>query len=242
MMKVLTMTLLSLTVLLSACDKKPAPAPELSLSETEQLEPQQNSETMLVEGLSSLDERLRTVTGDINQLRESVVKEVSEQYETSKTEMSEQLKSLSQRLDNIKTAPDQTKQLEKLDQTLSALDARVKALENKPNKLNRPDKPAPAAKTPVKPTVNTKTDTPAEDPPPQKDKATVSNIPPFTVIGTELRGEQTFLSVMPKHQSSTQSVQFLTVGQSIGGWQLTRLTGKEAVFQTGDKHETITLP
>lgn len=235
-MKTAVIALLSITVLLSACDKTQEPVTEVS--ETEQAAPQNSAETMFVESLSNLNDRLRTVTSDMSTMRDSVVKEVSEQYEVGRTEMSEQIQALSERLDEIKAVPEQSRQtalLDKLDQSVRSLDARVNALENKPA-------PAPAVKTPVKAEVNTKTETPAKAEEPQPKKESVSKTPPFTVIGTELRGAQTFLSVMPKNQSSAHSVQFLTVGQSIGGWQLTRLTGKEAVFQVGEKHETIELP
>jgi len=73
-------------------------------------------------------------------------------------------------------------------------------------------------------------------------KGTVSDEPPFHVIGPEQRGGETFLAVSPPNATSLAQVSVLRVGDTQDGWQLVALEGKSATFRVDGQLRRLELP
>jgi hypothetical protein len=73
-------------------------------------------------------------------------------------------------------------------------------------------------------------------------QAEPSEPPPFTPIGTEMRGGVQFLSLMPPGAHSSSEIRLLQCGDSEGDWMLEAIEGKSAVFRIHGRTERITLP
>lgn len=69
-----------------------------------------------------------------------------------------------------------------------------------------------------------------------------NTIPPFKVLGLELRGGETLLTVIPTGKDSIVSVQLLRTGQTIGNWTLQAINEREAVFKAGSQAHRISIP
>ncbi|MGH8303228.1 MAG: hypothetical protein ACRET5_17400 [Steroidobacteraceae bacterium] len=66
--------------------------------------------------------------------------------------------------------------------------------------------------------------------------------PPFTVLGTELRGGQQFLTVAPSGAHSLSQVRVLRPGECDGDWRLKVLEGQTAVFEIAGHLQRIPIP
>lgn len=66
--------------------------------------------------------------------------------------------------------------------------------------------------------------------------------PPFTPIGTEIRGGEQFLSLIPPGAHSATEVRILHLGDSEGDWTLDAIEGKSAVFRVHGRAQRITWP
>ena len=67
-------------------------------------------------------------------------------------------------------------------------------------------------------------------------------IPPFKVLGVELRGGRQLLSVISTEKDSSDAVALLAVGGFLGNWQLDAIDGDAAVFKTGAQTHRIRIP
>ena len=84
------------------------------------------------------------------------------------------------------------------------------------------------------------TATPAPASKPQPVRA--NPIPPFKVLGVELRGGRQLLSVISTEKDSSDAVALLAVGGFLGNWQLEAIEGDAAVFKTGAQTHRIRIP
>lgn len=66
--------------------------------------------------------------------------------------------------------------------------------------------------------------------------------PPFELIGRELRGGESFLSVMPTGATALSQARVLQPGDTVGDWQLLSLDTHTAVFEVNGQTRTLALP
>lgn len=66
--------------------------------------------------------------------------------------------------------------------------------------------------------------------------------PPFVVLGTELRGGKTFLTLAPRDAQSLFDVRVLRPGEADGNWTLEAIEGRTAVFVTANRVERVLIP
>jgi hypothetical protein len=76
---------------------------------------------------------------------------------------------------------------------------------------------------------------------PEADQHTVIE-PPFFILGTELRGGESFLSIAPSDAQSLAQLRLLHVSESQGNWRLEALDGKTATFRVDGQVQHITVP
>ncbi|MDH2436653.1 hypothetical protein QCD60_29500 [Pokkaliibacter sp. MBI-7] len=65
--------------------------------------------------------------------------------------------------------------------------------------------------------------------------------PPFVVLGAEVRGGESFLSVAPSATSSLSQVVLLKVGSVYSGWKLQSLGDGRAVFNVSGRSQEVAL-
>jgi len=70
----------------------------------------------------------------------------------------------------------------------------------------------------------------------------VAPVPPFQVVGVELRGGERFLSVVSPDAASLAGVRLLREGDSDGGWRLQSIEARSVVFQVSGQTQRIALP
>jgi len=66
--------------------------------------------------------------------------------------------------------------------------------------------------------------------------------PPFLILGTELRGGESFLSIAPSDAQLLAQLRLLHVSESQGNWRLEALDGKTATFLVDGQVQHITVP
>lgn len=69
--------------------------------------------------------------------------------------------------------------------------------------------------------------------------------PPFSVMGSELRGPERFLSLLPLGDRTLSSVRLIQTGETFGGWQLNNLNNPNtstAVFSIAGQAQTLPIP
>ncbi|WP_110188115.1 hypothetical protein [Pokkaliibacter plantistimulans] len=66
-------------------------------------------------------------------------------------------------------------------------------------------------------------------------------VPPFMVLGVEVRGGESFLSVAPSATASLSQVVLLKVGSVYSGWRLQSMGDGRAVFQVGGRSQEVAL-
>lgn len=67
-------------------------------------------------------------------------------------------------------------------------------------------------------------------------------VPPFQVVGVELRGGERFLSVAPMAATSLGSVRLLREGDADGGWHLQSIEARTAVFRVDGQVQRLAVP
>ncbi|WP_175926357.1 hypothetical protein [Burkholderia cepacia] len=67
-------------------------------------------------------------------------------------------------------------------------------------------------------------------------------VPPFTVLGTELRGGEGFLAVAPSIHASIDQTTLLRPGDATAGWQLQTIDGTTATFRTNGQTVRLDIP
>ena len=66
--------------------------------------------------------------------------------------------------------------------------------------------------------------------------------PPFKVMGTELRGSDEFLSVVPPDAPSLSAILLLHPGEADGNWKLDVIEGRTAVFEVENQVRRVPIP
>jgi hypothetical protein len=66
--------------------------------------------------------------------------------------------------------------------------------------------------------------------------------PPFTVLGTEMRGGEAFLTVAPRDARALSQVLVLRPGEADGDWRLKALDGHTALFESAGHLERVPVP
>lgn len=115
-----------------------------------------------------------------------------------------------------------------LDQRLTA--ASLSSLETRIDQLtSRLDKPNQTTPVPVRTRVIHPT------------KPTQAASLPFMVMGTELRGGERFLSILPTGTAAFTEMRVLRPGEADSGWRLQAIDGQTAVFQRENDGQTHRL-
>ncbi len=65
---------------------------------------------------------------------------------------------------------------------------------------------------------------------------------PFTIVGIELRGGESFLSITPTAPSSTAAIEVLHPGETEAGWRLEAIEGRTAVLRNGTQMRRVDVP
>jgi len=94
----------------------------------------------------------------------------------------------------------------------------------------------------AKPTQPTPAVVSASDSPRPQAVRPTNTAMPFKVIGRELRGGETLLTVMPTGSASIAAIQLLRPGQSMGNWMLQSVNDREAVFKAGAQTRRLPIP
>lgn len=76
---------------------------------------------------------------------------------------------------------------------------------------------------------------------PEATKPAVS-VPPFQVVGVELRGGERFLAVAPMAATSLGSVRLLREGDAEDGWHLQSIEARAAVFRVDGQVQRLAVP
>jgi hypothetical protein len=66
--------------------------------------------------------------------------------------------------------------------------------------------------------------------------------PPFLIMGSELRGPELFLSLLPLGDRTLRSVRLIQTGETFGGWRLDNLNTSTAVFSVAGQAQTLPIP
>ncbi|HHJ1703429.1 TPA: hypothetical protein ACQGU1_002192, partial [Pseudomonas aeruginosa] len=66
--------------------------------------------------------------------------------------------------------------------------------------------------------------------------------PPFRVIGTELRADEQFLSILPAASDALTQVRLLRPGETEAGWHLEAIETNTAVFRYGADSRRLPIP
>ncbi|RQR79184.1 hypothetical protein DIE11_17465 [Burkholderia sp. Bp9012] len=66
--------------------------------------------------------------------------------------------------------------------------------------------------------------------------------PPFTVLGTELRGGEGFLAVAPSVNAPIDQTTLLHPGDATAGWQLQTIDGSTAIFRANGQTVRLDIP
>jgi hypothetical protein len=127
-----------------------------------------------------------------------------------------------QTLDDRMTRLDEAQRTSVTTTELHTLQARVSTLETQ---LRKTRQAASAARSPAS----------------AKTKPTVQ-VPPFRVLGVELRGGERFLSIIFTDATSLAGVRLLRVGDTDSGWQLKSIEAQVAVFDVDGQMQWVALP
>lgn len=65
---------------------------------------------------------------------------------------------------------------------------------------------------------------------------------PFTVIGLELRGDESFLSISSNGPTTSGAITVLHPGETEAGWQLDAIEGRTAVLRNGAQVRRVNVP
>lgn len=95
----------------------------------------------------------------------------------------------------------------------------------------------PAATSAATPVVTSATNRSARAVQPQRTPAQ-----PFKILGSELRGGERFLSVMPANNGSIESIMLLGAGHSISNWVLESIDDTTATFKVGSQVRRLVIP
>ena len=66
--------------------------------------------------------------------------------------------------------------------------------------------------------------------------------PPFLIMGSELRGPERFLSLLPLGDRTLSSVRLIQTGETFAGWRLDNLNTTTAVFSIAGQAQTLPIP
>ncbi|WP_025806359.1 hypothetical protein [Pseudomonas chlororaphis] len=112
------------------------------------------------------------------------------------------------------------------DQALQALQGRIEKLEARPAPTKvviPPSRPKPASTKPAKEPLKVL-------------------LPPFQVMGVELRGGERFLTVAPLGAATVGQMRLLRAGEAEGIWTLENIGVKQATFRVEGKVQQLVVP
>lgn len=70
----------------------------------------------------------------------------------------------------------------------------------------------------------------------------VPPVPPFHILGTEVRGGVVFLSISPPVAASLADLRLLRTGDAEDGWQLQAIEAHDAVFRVDGHTQRVAMP
>lgn len=69
-----------------------------------------------------------------------------------------------------------------------------------------------------------------------------ATLPPFQIIGIEMRGTERFLAVSPRNAQSLEQARLLRIGDTQDSWALEALEASTAVFRVGSTVRRLPVP
>lgn len=162
--------------------------------------------------VAAMEKRLAELIQQVEHAQQQPVALSQERYEAEREALELRLSAIEEALDS-RTPTD----------NLLPLQARLEQLEM------RLSAPPPAPPTPHRPRSAA----------PAKPKAIE---PPFRVIGTELRADEQFLSILPAASDALTQVRLLRPGETEAGWNLEAIETNTAVFRHGDDSRRLPIP
>lgn len=148
---------------------------------------------------------------------------------STQTGQAHRIEQVASDLERLKGAP----QAQLSDAALQPLELRLSAIEEQLAKVRLQGAPQPQVKSAgtdhkTKPLHSPRHETPT---------------PPFSVMGSDLRGPERFLSLQPLGEQSLRSVRLLQPGETFGGWRLDHLNTSTAVFSnSGQTTHNFAIP
>ncbi|MGY2198450.1 hypothetical protein [Pseudomonas gingeri] len=177
--------------------------------------------------LESLQQQLQTVDAELEALRQS---SAALQAESRRAEQV-----LLKRLGALETG---NRSVDTLASGLAALGARVENSEGTLLTLKARLESHPVASVPALATASV---TSAGGEPaarskarPRARKTTAAVQPPFTIVGLESRGGESFLAVAPSGQPQLAAIELLRPGMAFSGWRLNTLESGKALWRRPD--------
>ncbi|CAI2536652.1 Uncharacterised protein [Serratia ficaria] len=159
-----------------------------------------------------LETRLRELSQQIEAQRQQPSAMTTTRYESERQAIEQRVSTIERSLDDRLTA-----------ESLSPLLTRIEQLESRQAK---------AAQVTSAPTLTQKNQA-------SKPKAAV---PPFKVIGLEMRGGERFLSIQPSGGAASPLTGVLRPGESEAGWRLETIEDRTAVFQNNGRVLRVVEP
>ncbi|PTC37556.1 Methyl-accepting chemotaxis protein [Pseudomonas paraeruginosa] len=159
-----------------------------------------------------LENRLAELTQQVEHTQQQPDALPQARYEAERLAMEQRLSAIETSLGNQPAADNLLPLQARLDQLEMRLSAPPPAL---------PTPPRPRAAAPAKP------------------KAIE---PPFRVIGTELRADEQFLSILPAASDALTQVRLLRPGETEAGWHLEAIETNTAVFRYGADSRRLPIP
>lgn len=168
-----------------------------------------------------LNDKQGSTNTAIAQLRSTLSKLASTQ-----TEHGKQTVQLASDIESLRVA----KQAPTANLELQPLELRVSLIEEQLAQVRLQAAPQPKAKPA---SVSSKSPTVPRPQPPT---------PPFSIMGSELRGPERFLSLLPLGDRTLSSVRLIQTGETFGGWRLDNLNTSTAVFSIAGQAQTLPIP
>ena len=163
----------------------------------------------------ALETRLTELSQRLDSLQKQPVALTQAHYEADSKALAQRMTAVESGLDQRLTAA-----------SLSSLETRIDQLTSR---LDKPNQTTPVS-------VRARVIHPT--------KPTQAASLPFTVMGTELRGGERFLSILPTGTTAFSEIRVLRPGETDSGWRLQAIDGQTAVFQRENDGQThrLTLP
>ncbi|GKS83664.1 hypothetical protein AVMA1855_05950 [Acidovorax sp. SUPP1855] len=162
--------------------------------------------------IASLENRLAELAQQIESVQQQPPAMTQADFEEARSAIAQRLAEVDQAIAERPPAPD-----------LSPLQSRIEQLEERLNTSARAAMQPPPS--------------PGAPPPPPK-----ASVPPFQVIGSEVRGGERFLTILPQNASAPSQARVLRPGDVESGWRLEAIENRTAVWEHQGEVRRLAVP